>query len=652
LFERLRSEGRIGRLTIPNRVVMPAMGTNLSATGGGVTDDIIAFYEARAKGGVGLIITEVTRVEGGRGISDPCQLAAYRYSDIADLQRLIGAVQKYGTRIFIQLQHPGRMASPLVAGETPVAPSPVADPSTPDNVPRGLTEDECAEMVGKFVFAAYVAKSAGADGVELHGAHGYLINEFLSPAMNFRTDRYGGSFENRMRFVEEIIAGIKSGCGKRFPVSVRINAEEGLPGGIDPEEAARIAAALERAGADAINVSCYSLGCIEPGSYEQGWKKYMAAAVKKAVSIPVIAVSNIKDPSVAEALLEEGVCDFAGVGRGLLADPEWAAKTFSGGESVIRRCIGCLSCFAEIANLRQVRCAVNPKTGREREYLNPVRDGEGRAVAVIGGGPAGIEAALVLKERGFAPVIFDGGERLGGTLNTADRGYGKDKITKYVDSLVAQVEDAEIEVRLGREVTPEDVGGLDPSGVFLACGGEPCIPPVPGTDLDFVCTAEDVLLGRACPEGRVVVVGSGMTGLETAETLALKGCGVTMVEMLGEVGPGMYYLVVLDVMNRINPHNPVVLTGHRLERIVPGGVELSRLSDGEKVAVQADSVVLAVGVAPRKGVTELFKATFPDAVVIGDARCCGRILEATQDARGRAFTFQPRAPRRGEVQHG
>ena len=197
----------------------------------------------------------------------------------------------------------------------------------------------------------------------------------------------------------------------------------------------------------------------------------MAAAVKKAVSIPVIAVSNIKDPSVAEALLEEGVCNFAGVGRGLLADPEWAAKTFSGGESVIRRCIGCLSCFAEIANLRQVRCAVNPKTGREREYLDPVRDGEGRAVAVIGGGPAGIEAALVLKERGFAPVIFDGGERLGGTLNTADRGYGKDKITKYVDSLDAQVDSAGIELRLGE--SPPGRRGLDPAASSWRAAGNP-----------------------------------------------------------------------------------------------------------------------------------------------------------------------------------
>ncbi|MFA7621233.1 MAG: FAD-dependent oxidoreductase [Aminobacteriaceae bacterium] len=643
MYIRLQSEGRIGRLTIPNRVVMPAMGVNLAAPDGGVTDDIIAFYEARARGGTGLIITEVTRIEGGRGMSDPCQLAAYRVSDIPELQRLTGAVHKYGTRIFIQLQHPGRESSPSMTGETPVAASAVANPANPTNVPHELTSEECGEMVAKFVFAAGIAKAAGADGVELHAAHGYLINTFLSPAMNFRTDRYGGSFENRMRFVTEILTGIKRECGSGFPVSVRINAEENHPGGIDLDEAARIAAALERAGADAINVSCLSLGCLEPGSYEQGWKKNMAAAVKKAVSIPVISVSNIKDPWVAEGLLEEGVCDFAAIGRALLADPDWPVKAFSGRENVIRRCIGCLCCFAEITKARRVRCAVNPITGREREYANPVRNGDGRTVAIVGGGPAGIEAALVLKERGFSPVIFDSGARLGGTLNTADKGYGKDKITSYVDSLIARVESEGIEIRLGREVTPEEVGPLYPCGVFLACGGVPCVPPVPGVDLDFVCTADDVLLGRVVPQGRVVVIGSGMTGLETAETLAPRGCSLTLVEMLDELGPGMYQLVVFDVMSRILPHDPVILTGHRLERVVPGGVELIRLSDGEKVQVEADCVILAVGVKPRSEVAERFRSAFPDVRVVGDAKCCGRILEATQDARGRAFTFEPQA---------
>lgn len=636
----LEREGMIGRLTMPNRVVMPAMGVNLAAPDGGVTDDVIAFYEARARGGTGLIITEVTRIAGGAGISDPCQLAAYRPSDIASLQRLVDAVHKYDTRIFIQLQHPGREASPIIAGEQPVAPSPVANPAPGHAVPRELSKEECAVLAQRFVSGACIAQAAGADGVELHGAHGYLINEFLSPAMNFRTDEYGGSFENRMRFVREILAGIRAACGA-FPVSVRINAEEALPGGIDLVLAARIAAALEQAGADAINVSCYTAGCIEPGTYDEGCKKHMAAAVRRAVKVPVISVSNIKRPDVAEALLREGVCDFVGVGRAQLADPDWCEKAFSGRSDEIRKCIGCLGCFGEIAKARRVKCAVNPVTGREREYANPALNGNGRVVAVVGGGPAGIEAALTLKARGFAPVVFEEGVRLGGTLNTADRGYGKDKITRYVDSLIAQIERAGVEVRLGQRVTPEAVQAINPCGVFIACGAEPVIPPIPGVEQARVFTAEDVLLGRVRPAGAVAVIGSGMTGLETAEMLAMDGCALTLVEMLGALGPGMYPSVVEDVMSRITPHEPRVLTGHRLASVTPDGVELTRLSDGGTVFVKADHVVLAIGVRPRRQVADAFRAAFPNAQVVGDGRKGGRILEATQDAHGRAFAFEP-----------
>jgi 2,4-dienoyl-CoA reductase-like NADH-dependent reductase (Old Yellow Enzyme family)/thioredoxin reductase len=615
------------------------MGVNLAAPGGGVTDDVIAYYEARARGGVGLIITEITRIDDGPGAAEPCQLAARRPSDVPELQRLTDAIHKYDTKIFIQLQHPGREAAPFVTGVQPVAPSAVANPMG-GAVPRELSTEECEALVLKFVTGALFSQMAGADGVELHGAHGYLINEFLSPAMNFRTDKYGGTLENRVRFAAEIIRGIHKKCGKGFPVSVRINAEEMLSGGIDLDEAARIAAALEAAGADVINVSCYNEGCIEPGTYKQGWKKYMAAAIKKAVSIPVIAVCNIKEPSIAEELLAEGVCDLVGVGRALLADADWCKKAFSGREDEIRKCIGCLACFGEICKMRRIKCAVNPLTGREREFARPAVNGAGRVVAVVGGGPAGIEAALTLKERGFAPVLFDSGERLGGTLNTADKGYGREKITRYTDSLIAQVRKAGVTVRLGEEATVENVKALDPVGVFVACGAEPIIPPIPGIDGENVVIAEDVLLGKVKPAGSAIVVGSGMTGLETAEVLVMEGCEITLVEMLNEVGPGMYWGVVSDVMSRINAHNPKILIGHMLTRVTPEGVELRRLADNETVRAQADYIVLAMGVRPQREVVDVFSEAFDNVYVVGDAAKGGRILEATQDARGKAFAFE------------
>jgi 2,4-dienoyl-CoA reductase-like NADH-dependent reductase (Old Yellow Enzyme family)/NADPH-dependent 2,4-dienoyl-CoA reductase/sulfur reductase-like enzyme len=640
MYDKLRSPMNIGQLTIPNRVVMTAMGVFIAAPGGGVNDDIIAYYEARAKGGVGLIITEVTRVADGPGGGEPCQLAARKPSDISELQRLVDTIHNYDTKLFVQLQHPGREASPFIIGEQPIAPSAIANPMG-GAMPRELTAVECEELVQKFINAAWIVQMSGADGVELHGAHGYLINEFLSPAMNLRTDKYGGSFENRMRFLTEIIAGIRERCGKKFPVSVRINAEEMIEGGIDLDEAVKIAVELETAGVDAINVSCYTIGCIEPGTFKQGWKKYMAAAVKKAVKIPVIAVCNIKEPSVAEQILEEGCCDFVGVARGHLADPQWCNKAFSGREAEIRKCIGCLACFGEIVKLKRVKCAVNPVTGREREYAHAVKNGDGRTVAVIGAGPAGIEAALTLKERGFSPVLFDDGARMGGALNIADKGYGKEKITRYVDSLIVQVEKAGVEVRLNEKATIEYVKALNPCGVFVSCGAEPMILSIPGIKGENVFTAEDVLLGRTNPKGKVAVIGSGMTGLETAEVLAARRCHLTLVEMLPSVGPGMYETVVMDVMSRIMPHDPKVLTGHRLERVTPEGVELTRLEDGEKVFVEADAVVLAMGVRPRKDLVDEFKTAFPNVRVVGDAAKGGRILEATQDAHGKAFVFEP-----------
>ncbi len=641
MYERLQSSVKINRLTVPNRVVMPAMGVFIAAPGGGVSDDIVAYYERRARGGVGLIITEVTRVTDGAGAGEPCQLACYRPSDVLELQRLVDAVHKYETRLFIQLQHPGREASSLLTGAQPVAPS--AIPSPQGEMPRALSTEEVEQVIGQFVTAATFAQMAGADGVELHAAHGYLLAEFLSPAANHREDIYGGSLENRVRIVAEILSGIRASCGPHFPVSVRINAEEdaGLEGAITLEEAARIAQAIESAGADAINVSCYNASCIEPGTYPQGSKRHLDEAIRKAVQIPVIGVCNIKEPAEAEKLLESGAVDLVGVGRGHLADPDWCRKAFNGHENEIRQCIGCLACFGELTKLHRAKCAVNPVMGREREYANPPHDGDHRVVAVVGGGPAGIEAALVLKERGFHPVLMDSADRLGGTLNTADRGYGKEKITSYVRSLICQVHSAGIETRLGEPATVESVRAMAPVGVFVACGAEPLVPPIPGIRGENVCVAEDVLLSRVKPRGRVAIIGSGMTGLETAEMLAMAGCELTIVEMLPRVGNGIYPTVVSDVMSRILPHHPTILVGHRLDGISKSGLELTCLQDGSRVQAEVDHVVLALGVRPREQIADAFRKAFANVRVIGDAARGGRILEATQDAHGQAFVFEP-----------
>ncbi len=655
------------------------MGVNLGAAGGGVNDDIIAFYEARARGGVGLILSEICRIMDGTGAGEACQIAARNAGDLQGLERLIDTVHKYGTKMFIQLHHPGRNYG--LGGEQPVSASAVELPGS-GKVPRALTVPEIKQIEQAFVNGAGIAQIAGADGIELHGAHGYLINSFLSPYLNRRDDHYGGSLENRMRFLLEIVAGIRAVCGKGFPLGVRLSAEEFLGDkGNDLAATCRIAAELEKAGLDFFDISSTIPdspvpACIEPGTFDQGWKKYMAAEIKKHVKIPVIAVANIKEPDVAEAILEEGCCDLVGVARGHLADPAWCNKAKAGKAETISKCIGCLVCFDEIEHGRHVKCSVNPTTGREREFANLQHNGAGRTVAVVGGGPAGFTTAMVLEERGFHPVLFDPSSRLGGTLNVADKGIGKEKITRFVDSMIARAQERGVELRLGEEATIEKVKALSPCGVFVACGARPFIPPVPGIDGKNVVTAEDVLLGQAEVKGEIVIVGSaitglettehsvptprsrmergrvevkgdcmivgsGMTGLETAEVVLKAGHKATVADMLPQIGAGAEMEVILDLKQRMAPYNPTYLPGHKLLKITSEGVELESMESGSPVFVPANTVILALGVRPKKDLVDYFKAAFPDARVIGDAVRGGRIVDATQDAYGQAFVFEP-----------
>lgn len=645
MYEKLFSPVQVGNLQIKNRVAMTPMGVNLAAVGGGVNDDIVAFYEARARGGIGLIVSELCRVMDGAGAGEACQLAARNFGDVQGLARLVDTVHKYGTKMFLQLHHPGRQY--FLGGEQAVSASAVALPNG-GTTPRALTIPEIEQIQQAFVAGARIAQMAGADGVELHGAHGYLINSFLSPYLNRRDDRYGGSFENRLRFLLEIISGIRAACGKGFPLGVRLSAEEFLEDkGNDLAATCRIAAELEKAGVDFLDISCTIpdspriAACIEPGTFEQGWKKYMAAEIKRHVKIPLIAVANIKEPDVAEAILAEGCCDLVGVARGNLADPAWCNKAKAGKAETIRKCIGCLVCFDEIEHGRHVKCSVNPTTGREREFAHPERDGAGRRVAVVGGGPAGVTAALVLQARGFHTVLFDPSPRLGGTLNVADKGIGKEKITRLVDSMIAQVLESGIELRLGEQATVDKVGALSPCGVFVAVGARPFLPRVPGIDGKNVVIAEDVLLGRTEVKGDCVIVGSGMTGLETAEVVLKAGHRTTIVDMLPQIGAGAEIVVILDLKQRMAPYDPTYLPGHRLVTIAAEGVELECLDSGQPVFVPAETVILALGVRPQSDLVNRFRAAFPEARILGDAAHGGRIVDATQDAYGQAFVFEP-----------
>lgn len=573
----------------------------------------------------------------------PNQLGATRIEHIAHLERLADRVHKYGTKIFLQLQHPGREGdSSLIGGKQIVAPSPVMCRVT-QQMPREMTTEECEALVKSFVTGAVIAQKAGFDGVEVHCAHGYILNEFLSPYTNKRTDRYGGSFDNRIRIVEEIIMSIRAVCGPNFIISVRISADEFVEGGLKIEDTIKIARVLESLGIDVINVSCgiyeTSTTAIEPGSYPQGWKKHLAAAIRKSVKIPVIAVNNVKEPAVAAQLLEEGICDFVAVGRATLADPEWANKAKEGRDAEINRCIGCLNCFAALGEGRHICCTVNPRCGREVEYSDFMKNGAGRKVAIIGGGPAGMQAALVLKEREYAPIIFEKSGQLGGQLNIADMPILKDKLHAYKNSLISRIKHAGIEVRLNTAAAVKDVKALNPVGVFIATGGNPIIPNIPGLSQDNVMTAEEVLTGKKIATGKVAVIGGGITGMETAETLASREHEVILIEMANSIGNGVYDAVLADFIMRFEKFNITIMTSQKLLSVNGRDLQVINTATTEESTINADTIVLALGTSPNKTVIAEFEKEFENVVVLGDANKSGRILEAVFDGLSRAYTF-------------
>ena len=643
-YPKLFEPGKIGNLEIRNRIVMPAMGCSLAEVTGEPGPRMIRYYTDRAKGGAGLIITEITRVDDETGVGTPNQLSVTNTHVIGQLSRLVESVHTYGTKLFVQLHHPGNQTpSRLIGGKQPVSASDVTCKVIGEQ-PRALTTEEVAAMVRKFVTGAVIAQKAGVDGVEIHAAHGYLVSQFLSPYTNKRTDKYGGSFEARLRFITEIIMGIKAYCGPKFPISVRMNGDDFLPGGITLEDSVKIAVYLEKLGVACINVSCgmYDSGAtiIEPSYFAEGWKKHLSTAIKNAVSIPVIAVDNIKHPSVAEALLEEGASDFVGIARGFLADANWGVKAKKGDDLYIRKCLGCMECFRILNDGLPLGCTLNPILGREFEFGEDklVRNGNGTPVAVVGGGPAGMQAALVLAKRGFRTILFEAGDRLGGTVNLAAMPPNKGMLAEFVETQKAEIEKAGVEVRLNAKADVETLKACGVTAVFMATGGKAVRPNLPG--IEKAVTAEDVLAGKAEANGDLVIVGGGVTGLETAELLG-KDHKVTVVEMLDKVGGNLYPSVVMHLAQEIMKQGGTIAKSTALVSVEDNGVKVKDTKTEEEKFIPADTVILAMGVrSERPLISELCEEFGENVVLVGDADRPGQIYDALHSAYNRAFVFE------------
>ena len=636
-YPKLFQEGRIGKLTVKNRIVMAPMGTALCTMNGEMTDNIIEYYKTRAKGGFGLLFVEVSEVDWAVASATLNSVRVDTSRAIPQMRRLADGVHAYGAKIFGQLHHGGRQANRWCNdGNQPVSCSPIQSKACPDE-PRELTNQEVKETIEKFIFGAQIMQMAGFDGCEIHAAHGYLVNQFISEYSNKRTDEYGGSFENRMRFCTEIIQGIKKRCGNDFPVSVRIDCEEGIEEGYGLETGIEVAKAVEAAGADVINCSmaCYEAfpAGVDTASFKQGWRVYQADAVRKAVSIPVICVGAIRDPEFAEECIAQGKTDFVALGRQSIADPEWPNKARAGKDKEIRKCLSCMTCIYNLFGGGAISCAVNPRAGHEKEYIRPIKNGNGRTVVVVGGGPGGIEAARVLAIRGFAVTLFEKGEKLGGQLVFAKNAIDQENMENFADYGTEILHKLGVDVRLHTEAIAEPIRALTPYAVFLATGANGFKLKVPGYDLPHVYTAEEYLSGMVELKGkRIAVVGGGITGCETAALAASKGNQAALVEMLPSVCNNIYNDSRIEIINDLKKFGVEIMTSKAIQQVEKDGVIIKDVGTEESMKIPADTVIMALGVKPNRKLYNELAEEYENLYCFGDASAQGKIIDATRSA--------------------
>jgi len=659
-FKKLFEPAYIGKLELKNRIAMAPMGiVGMATPQGGFSQRAIDYYVERAKGGVGLIITSLCKVENEIERLPPGALPVVTEHPLHFMKtasELTERVHAYGTKIFLQLNVGlGRVANPHLLETHPIAPSPIPNYWDPSITCRELTTEEVETLVRKTIEAAEIAALSGFDGVDIHAVHeGYLLDQFAIALFNRRTDKYGGDLEGRLRFATEIVRGIKKRLGRDFPVSLRYSVKSfikdwnqgALPGedfvekGRDLEEGLEAAKILEKAGYDAFNMDNGSYDAwywAHPPNYmEYGFNLPFSAKLKEVVSVPVMVAGRINYPDIAEKALEEGKADIVVLGRPLLADPYWPKKAMVGAVEDIRPCVGCHDgCLGRGVELgRGISCAVNPACARERDYeiypaVKPKR------VMIIGGGIAGMEAARVAALRGHHVELYEKNGELGGHLIEASVPDFKKDLRRLLEWYKRQLEKLNVKIYLNTEVTPELIEEKKPDVVILATGSKPIVPKIPGVERENVVTAIDVLLGKKEVGENVVVVGGGLVGCETALWLAKQGKRVTIVEMLKELMSAGAYVSHANkkmLIDLLKFHKVKIMTNTALLEITDEGAVVIDRNSLKKTTIPADTVVLAMGLCPNRELYQTIQDKVAEVYLIGDARKPLNIMNAVWDA--------------------
>lgn len=644
----------IRNLTIPNRIVMPGFNLNY-AHQGAITDKLVDFYTARAQGGTGLIIVGGAAIEpngvfaGWISIHDDSLIAGHR--------RLTSAVKAHGARVGLQLLQQGRYSGSFHEGKEVFAPSPV--PSRMSGVvPRELSHSDILEMIKYFGAAAARVREAGYDMVEISSSAGYLINQFLSPFTNLRQDDYGGCLENRMRFGLEVIAEVRRQVGPDFPVSVRLGGQDFMPGGSTWQDVQHFAVELEKAGVDMFNVTGgwhetpvpQLNGEVPPGAFT-----YLAGKIKSRVSIPVVASNRISSPQVVEQILLSGRADMVSIARGILADPQWAGKALRG-DKPIRKCIACMLCLDQIFKRQPVICAVNPSCGQESHVLEAVQ--QKKRVLVVGAGPAGLEAACTLAERGHLVTVWEKQSTIGGQWRIAAVPPGKSDFLALLHYYEERLRQAGVDLILGKTASAEEVLSWNADAVIIASGAVPETQvPFPCKDVEVV-QAWDVLAGHNVKGPHVLIIGGGSVGCETAHYLAEKGtldADAARFMLIHEAEPaeeirrlllsGSYHVTLVEqqkvlardmnnatrwlLMKNLDMFGVKVCNLTTVEGITASGAVL-RNEQGAR-EIEADTVILALGSQVEDSLYKLL-AHRPEVYLLGDARQPGKVHEAIHEA--------------------